>query len=302
MSELAKRVFSSVFLLLVSGILIGVFALLPSGLHPGLMVLILLILVARLGFEWSFLVPAMDRPLDHPSQRYLIPLGTIGVFSGLFALFVFDELESLFLVFCGLLFISVGYVLKSFIRCHRMLPQFTDDQGMIMPLHCRQWDVALLGAIYIGLAGIGFFAFWSLPEGFSIVCWIVFCVIIADSAAFFGGKRWGRRKICLSISPGKTWVGMFSALIAVFSVLALADLLMPSFALPMDFPHGIMILVIVVLSVWGDLFVSLLKRRSDLKDVTQLIPGHGGLLDRLDGHVMVFGFLSPIALWLTIYQ
>ena len=103
-------------------------------------------------------------------------------------------------------------------------------------------------------------------------------VWIADSAAYFAGKKFGKHKLAPEISPGKTWEGVMGALLAV----TLYGLLLCHFH---HLSHWLILglWLIVILSVMGDLFESLLKRQSNVKDSSQLLPGHGGVLDRIDG-------------------
>lgn len=106
---------------------------------------------------------------------------------------------------------------------------------------------------------------------------VMITVWLADSAAYFFGKRYGRRKLALEISPGKTWEGLFGAL-AVVGVTAAGLCVWQNWS-----PWFILgFLVIVVFSVMGDLFESLLKRQAGKKDSGLLLPGHGGVLDRID--------------------
>jgi len=113
-------------------------------------------------------------------------------------------------------------------------------------------------------------------------------VWIADTAAYFAGRRFGRRKLAPQISPGKTWEGVCGALFAV-GVYALA-------LLPLATHNGYarllsvgaivawvgLVLGIAALSIFGDLFESLLKRQRGVKDSGKVLPGHGGVLDRID--------------------
>jgi len=116
---------------------------------------------------------------------------------------------------------------------------------------------------------------------------------VADSAAYFSGKRWGRAKLAPHISPGKTRAGVYGALVAVavYALLA-ADFLGVGAASRATF---ILLCVVTALfSVVGDLFESLFKRQSGMKDSGTLIPGHGGVLDRIDSltaaaPIFVFG-------------
>jgi phosphatidate cytidylyltransferase len=113
-------------------------------------------------------------------------------------------------------------------------------------------------------------------------------VWVADIAAYFSGRAFGRRKLAPSISPGKTWEGVYGALAAV-AVYALA--LVP-LARQAGYAGAISItavaawvalaLLLAALAVGGDLFESLLKRNAGVKDSGTLLPGHGGMLDRID--------------------
>src|SRR3981081_199942 len=124
-------------------------------------------------------------------------------------------------------------------------------------------------------------------------------VWVADSAAYFAGRRFGKRKLAPAISPGKTWEGVYGALIAV-AVYALA--LLP-FAQRAGYSAAIvpasviawvaLALALVGLSIVGDLFESQLKRNRGVKDSGKLLPGHGGVLDRIDA---LLAALPPAAL------
>lgn len=114
--------------------------------------------------------------------------------------------------------------------------------------------------------------------------WVLFVlslIWVADSGAFFTGRQWGRRKLAPLVSPGKTWAGVYGALAAcaLYALIAAQVLNLPA----TDIPGFLLVCLITVLfSIGGDLFESLLKRQRGVKDSGRLIPGHGGLLDRLD--------------------
>ena len=102
---------------------------------------------------------------------------------------------------------------------------------------------------------------------------------IADSAAYFAGKNFGKHKLAPNISPGKTWEGVFGALLAVTLFAAILR-----FAFGADNPAIFPLLwATATFGVIGDLFESLMKRQADIKDSGDLLPGHGGILDRIDG-------------------
>ena len=124
-------------------------------------------------------------------------------------------------------------------------------------------------------------------------------VWIADTAAYFAGKRFGKRKLAPSISPGKTWEGVMGALVATtaFSFL-LSYLTHQSYWFVLVF-WGVM-----VLSILGDLFESLIKRQAGVKDSGNLLPGHGGVLDRIDGltsSLPLVMFLLTLPIYYNLY-
>lgn len=122
-------------------------------------------------------------------------------------------------------------------------------------------------------------------NGAIIVLTILSGIWICDSAAYFGGKALGKHKLMESVSPKKTWEGAISGLL--FGMIAMA------IAIPLLFPNltivdGIMIGAIVgIVGQLGDLFESHIKRACGIKDSSQIIPGHGGLLDRFDSLIVV---------------
>jgi len=128
---------------------------------------------------------------------------------------------------------------------------------------------------------------------------IMLLVWISDSAAYFAGKRWGRRKLAPSISPGKTWEGVFGAMAAV-AIYALlwaewGRALIPAGSVA-GAPAALIgfSLVLTAAGIVGDLFKSLLKRQADVKDSGDLLPGHGGILDRIDAMVAVLPFAALV--------
>jgi phosphatidate cytidylyltransferase len=129
----------------------------------------------------------------------------------------------------------------------------------------------LLFATWIALIGLHSISPWLLLG-------VLATVWIADSAAYFAGKRFGRHKLAPEISPGKTWEGVGGAIVAV----SLYGLLL-CYCLNYSLWLIVGLWLIVVLSIMGDLFESLLKRQAGVKDSGQLLPGHGGVLDRIDG-------------------
>ncbi len=107
-------------------------------------------------------------------------------------------------------------------------------------------------------------------------------VWIADIAAYFFGRLFGKHKLAPAISPGKTWEGVAGALFGV-TLAGVVAFQMPALPVQFSLPQFIGALVLLTaVSIVGDLFESLLKRRVGLKDSSKLLPGHGGVLDRID--------------------
>ncbi len=163
----------------------------------------------------------------------------------------------------------------------------------------------VLGIALLWTAWLGFASAKTIGVNFVLsVCGLVWA---ADIAAYFGGRAFGYAKLAPSISPGKSWAGVWSGMTGALLVAALwlaldARFAMDSASLPrrLDDRFGVIGLVIAVvflvaMSVVGDLFESLVKRAAGAKDSSQLLPGHGGVLDRIDALLPAF----PIALALA---
>lgn len=130
----------------------------------------------------------------------------------------------------------------------------------------------------------------------------------ADIFAYVCGKTFGKTKLAPTISPGKSWEGaigggLVTLLLAALTVVFGADALAETFAVRVQAGLGwagmfAVIALIVAASVVGDLFESQLKRRAGMKDSSNLLPGHGGVLDRIDALVPVLPLAALIAIWL----
>ena len=172
-----------------------------------------------------------------------------------------------------------------------------------LPWVVRRWTprspavVALAGAIVLGGA------FVALVELRSHSPWLVLAAMavvwIADTAAYFAGRAFGKRKLAPAVSPGKSWEGVWGGLVAVT---VYAALLVPlAGAAGYDGPVGpvaiatwiALALALAMLSVLGDLYESWMKRVAGVKDSGKVLPGHGGLLDRVDA---LLAAMPPAAL------
>jgi len=140
--------------------------------------------------------------------------------------------------------------------------------------------VVLIGA-WVAVVELQAHSPWLVLAAMAIV-WI------ADTAAYFAGRAFGRHKLAPQVSPGKTWEGVYGALAAVAAyALVLVPLAKAGGYSGADSPLAVVVWVafaqgLVALSIVGDLYESLLKRHAGVKDSGRLLPGHGGVLDRLD--------------------
>jgi phosphatidate cytidylyltransferase len=135
------------------------------------------------------------------------------------------------------------------------------------------------GIFYIGAAIASLMLMRSMA-GPDPVLLLFLSVAVMDSAAYFVGKPFGKHKIAPSISPGKSWEGLIGAWIAVTLLFACLALF---WHLPVTLPFvPVLALFFTLLGLAGDLFESWMKRRAGVKDSGTLIPGHGGLFDRVD--------------------
>ena len=123
------------------------------------------------------------------------------------------------------------------------------------------------------------------PQGY-LVLTLVALVSIADIGAYFTGRAWGRAKLAPKLSPGKSWAGFWGGLASsgALALLLLIPLQMSVVGLDLlrMLAFLVVALVVAVFSVLGDLFESMLKRSQGLKDSGKVLPGHGGVLDRID--------------------
>jgi len=151
----------------------------------------------------------------------------------------------------------------------------------------------------IALVASGFFVL--APAGLALaalpplqVLAVLVLVWIADTAAYFVGRAWGRRKLAPSISPGKTWEGAAGG---VFGALAYAIICGGFTGRVAWLPLVVGAALLAVLSIVGDLFESAAKRQAGVKDSGALLPGHGGILDRIDSATATLPVAALLLPW-----
>jgi phosphatidate cytidylyltransferase len=141
-----------------------------------------------------------------------------------------------------------------------------------------------LGVGYIGTAAIAILFLREQPNGFLLALWTLVVVWATDTGAYFAGRAIGGPKLAPVISPNKTWAGLIGGMIAAAIVGGLIAGFgpLPATALWLGAP-------LAVAAQLGDLLESAMKRHAGVKDSGKLLPGHGGVLDRIDG-------LLPVAI------
>ncbi|OHC64955.1 MAG: hypothetical protein A3H93_15655 [Rhodocyclales bacterium RIFCSPLOWO2_02_FULL_63_24] len=161
---------------------------------------------------------------------------------------------------------------------------------LVVPLWFRyKWTLTGNDFFAYSLGALVILPTWAAMVALHAVStWLMLAVMalvwVADISAYFAGRAFGRHKLAPTISPGKTWEGVAGAVIGVLIyggiVLSFSPL---TGKIPLGLPLlGLLLILLTAVSVMGDLFESLLKRQTGIKDSSNLLPGHGGVLDRID--------------------
>jgi len=153
-----------------------------------------------------------------------------------------------------------------------------------------RWIAA--GVAYIGLPCMALISLRAEPAGGSIILWLLLAVWATDIGAFFAGRLIGGPLLAPHLSPKKTWAGLAGGAVSA----ALVGVVLPAFdvATPSRLTLAVAGVIVAVTAQAGDLGESWVKRRFGVKDASQLIPGHGGLFDRVDGLLVA---ALAMALW-----
>jgi phosphatidate cytidylyltransferase len=161
--------------------------------------------------------------------------------------------------------------------------------------HERRLWLAAAGP-YLGLPGIALLWLRDLPDGLNVVVWLLLVVWSVDIFAYVAGRSIGGPKLWPAVSPKKTWAGLIGGVLAaalVGGLLGLAEEGRDPLRL------AILAAILAVVAQGGDLLESAVKRHFGAKDASGIIPGHGGLLDRVDG-LLTASLVLAAALWLAL--
>jgi phosphatidate cytidylyltransferase len=154
------------------------------------------------------------------------------------------------------------------------------------PRAATDFAVTISGILYIGWLGAYLISLRMLPDGLWWLLTVLPAVWLADTGAYLVGSRFGRHKMTPRLSPKKSWEGYLGGILLSVPVTALLATLWPVWAGPglaiTPLRAALLALVLSVLSILGDLGESMLKRQVGVKDSGNLLPGHGGIFDRID--------------------
>lgn len=162
--------------------------------------------------------------------------------------------------------------------------------GFFLVIVTRRQGLAF-GAVYVGLPILSLLAIRAQDAGVLLTIWTLALVWACDIGAYFAGRAIGGPKLAPRVSPNKTWAGLGGGVLAAAALGAFLHL---RYHLPLHLAAASPVLA--VLAQGGDLYESWLKRRAGVKDSGTALPGHGGVLDRLDGLVPV----APVAAFLIV--
>ncbi len=236
-------------LILVPIVLLGLFYA-----HPRILGAVILVVMFIVGMECWKLIPL---------QSIFLKIGYLLVL--FFSLWLCGVLYSYWLI--------AGLVLWLFIIL-AILTYSASERVWGYPFIVALGFLCVLPLFAQSLASVYF-----LPQGKGLLVYLLFVVWAADVGAYLAGKCWGTHKLIPQVSPGKSWEGFLGG----FGLAMLITTIGYYYFRPESGTKWfVLAAVVVVISVFGDLFISILKRRCHLKDTGAIIPGHGGLLDRLD--------------------
>ena len=145
-----------------------------------------------------------------------------------------------------------------------------------------RWAWTIAGILYVGWLLSHLVALRGLDDGRNWVFFVLFTTFASDTTAFFVGRAIGRHHLASHISPGKTWEGAIAGVVAAV-IVSLVFIMPTPFSLHLSYGQAMPLALLVgIFGQLGDLVESLFKRSTGVKDSGKLIPGHGGILDRLD--------------------
>lgn len=274
---------------IITGVILGIMALLAILFLPTMAFSLLLFLVAMIGLnEWSNLLKleAMPKKIYLGVGGLTLLVVTIVLIAGAkssgldhatLARFVMgNPIIYGLLVVMAVFWLCMPFLLS--VHSRKPLALLTNREFLFVA------SILSLAALVITLV--------TLQQGLVLLFYLILLVVIADSSAYFVGRKFGKRKLAPTISPGKTIEGALGGLVigVIFSLIVISVFssgetpLFPAtnnqWVLTVNFVS--LSALVVIVSISGDLFESVVKRHAGMKDSGNILPGHGGVLDRID--------------------
>lgn len=230
------------------------------GLEGGAFSLFAAAIVLLGGWEWTNLAGVLD-----PRRRGLAVAGLAGI---MLVLWITGLAHAVWPLVLG----ALGWALNFY-----WVSRY--------PLGCAQWGSTPrrlgMGLCVLVPCWVGFNALRASEPGGVWLLFVLLLVWAADIGAYFAGRAFGRRKLAPGVSPGKSWEGVFGGMAAT-TLLSLGFAVWQSVGVPATLVLLLVTAGVTLVSVLGDLLESMLKRHRQIKDSSALLPGHGGVLDRID--------------------
>ncbi len=251
--------------------------------------LVLVILAVNGLAQWEFL--GMFFPEDPSPQRLKsILLGSLLLLS-----FCMASPPSAFCPPGGIIPCNPTTVLFVLVWCIFVLLLFyLISYGHIEQL-IQHLAVNILGLLYLPFLLGHFIWLRYLPQGELWILWLLLVIFAGDTGAFYVGQALGKTKLYPEVSPGKTWAGAVGGVIISLAAGIVAGKWL--FLEANLWGLGWLALILALMGLLGDLFESMLKRQAQVKDAGQLLPGHGGMLDRLDSLL----FAAPVVVYARLF-
>ena len=268
----------------VTGLFLAVSFLTALFVFPafGFMALMALVL-AYAAWEWSSLAG-----LSQPVQRGGYVVGVVSIGAALLAYLGVDENVLLAEPYRFFLLVACTWWALGLL--------WVQSYPSSAILWGRRWLTLLMGLFVLLPMGLALGGLMSLPEGPNLVLAVVLLVALADIGGYFVGRAIGRTKLAPKVSPGKTWEGLLGGQLAIITVV-----LVSGWFLDVEVSRlGLWLTLAMatgLASVLGDLLESMVKRQRGVKDSGTILPGHGGILDRIDGltaALPVFGLILSL--------
>ena len=158
----------------------------------------------------------------------------------------------------------------------------------------REWALSVLGYAYVGGAALAIYSIASGANSVLNLFWMITVVVLSDVGGYFAGRHFGGPKLWPAISPNKTWSGTIGGWV----LSTIAGVILAIFTKYALFFAILVCIILTIAAQAGDLLESWVKRRQGVKDASNLIPGHGGFLDRFDGMLAAsLAFVAIPGIW-----